>query len=96
MPAGTTLLLKPYYEELQTERITRFSQRPVYDSRGEQCDIEEVEDEKSGYICKFAITDVLRQEEDYEELLSKLNEETFILKRQYHAAQKYLQELSVK
>ncbi len=59
-------------------------------------DVEEVEDDEAGYVCRFAVSEVRKHSEDFEELLDELNVDKFVFKKQYHAAQRYLKELAAK
>lgn len=85
----------PYYEELEVERITRHKQVAYITSNGDE-EIEEVEDEESGYICRFIVSEIRKEPEAYEDLLTELNDDTFVLKKQYHAVQKYMTEIAAK
>ena len=91
-----TLAELPYYEELQVERIPHYRQRTLFDSKHEEYDIEEVEDEEAGYVCRFVVSEVRQQPDDFEDLLNELNDDKFIFKKQYHAAEKYMRELMAK
>jgi hypothetical protein len=90
-----TLAELPYYEELEVERIPRYKQVAYVTSHGDE-EIEEIEDEESGYICKFAVSEILKQPEDYEDLLAELNDDKFVFKKQYYAVQQYMKELAAK
>jgi hypothetical protein len=90
-----TLAELPYCEELEVERIPRFRQQVMRISHEEE-DIVEVEDHEAGYICQFSIADVRKQAEDFEELLEALEDDKFIYKKQYLAAQKYMKEIATK
>jgi len=59
-------------------------------------EVDEVEEEEAGYICEFFIADVLKEPEVYEEMLSKMNDDKFIFKKQYHAARKCMNEIAAK
>lgn len=92
---GNTLADLPYYEELEVERITRHKQVAYITSSGDE-EIEEVEDEEAGYICRFTVSEIRKDPEAYEDLLTELNDDTFVLKKQYHAVQKYMTEIAAK
>ena len=88
-----TLAELPYYEELEIERIPHRRQRTLFDSKHEEYDIEEVEDERAGYICRFTVSEICKKPEDYEDLMAELNDDKFIFKKQYHSVQRYMKEL---
>lgn len=92
---GKTLAELPYYEEFEVERIPRYKKVAYVTSHGDE-EIEEVEDEDYGYICQFAISEVRKHSEDFEELLDELNDDKFVLKKQYHAAQRFLKAIAEK
>jgi len=85
----------PYYEEFEVERIPRYKQVAYVTSRGDE-EIEESEEDESGYICQFTVAEVRQQPEDYEDLLAELNDDRFVFKKQYHAVQQYMKELAAK
>ena len=85
----------PYYESLEVERITRMRQEAIFNKHNEEIDIEENE-EDAGYICRFDVAEVRQHPENYSELLDELNDDKFVFKKQYHAAQRYLKELTAK
>lgn len=91
-----TLADLPYYEVLETERIPHYRQRTVFDSKHEEYDIEEIEDEEAGYICSFEVSEIRKEPEDFDDLLTILNDDKFIFKKQYHAVQRYMKELVAK
>lgn len=90
-----TLAELPYYEELEIERIPRYKQVAYITSHGDE-EIEEVEEKEAGYICQFSVSEVRQQPENFEELLTELNDDKFVFKKQYLAAQKYMKELAAK
>lgn len=90
-----TLAELPYYEEFEVERIPRYKQVAYINSHGDE-EIEEVEDEETGYMCQFSVSEVRQQLENFEELLTELNDDKFIFKKQYHAAHQYMKELAAK
>jgi hypothetical protein len=59
-------------------------------------ELEEVEDENAGYVCRFVVGEVRQQPEYYDELIEALNCEDFILKKQYNALHQYKIELADK
>jgi hypothetical protein len=91
----TTLVELPYVEELETERITRYKQVPVRISPDEE-DIEEVEEDEDEYICQFSIPSIRKEPDIYEELLEALDDDKFVYKKQYLAAQKYMKAIADK
>ncbi len=93
---GNVLNGLPYYEELEIERLPRMRQETIFNRRGEPIDVEEVEDEKVVYVCRFDVAEVRQHPERYSELLDELNDDKFVFKKQYHAAQRYLKELDAK
>ena len=93
---STTLAELPYYEELVIERIPHLRQDTIRNRHGEVIDVEEVEDEETGYICQFSVADIRKHQEDFEELLDALNDDQFICKKQYIAIRKFFGELSAR
>ena len=85
----------PYYESLEVERLTRMRQGAIFNRHSEEIDIEENE-EDVGYVCRFDVAEVRQYPEKYGELLDELNDDKFVFKKQYHAAQRYLKELAAK
>lgn len=83
----------PYYEELEIEKIPHYRQRTLFDSKHEEYDIEEVEDEEAGYVCRFMVAEVRQRPDDFEDLLNALNDDKFVLKKQFYAAYKYMEKL---
>ena len=81
---------------METERIPHYRQRTVFDSKHEEYDIEEIEDEEAGYICSFEVSEIRKEPEDFDDLLTILNDDKFIFKKQYHAVQRYMKELVAK
>jgi hypothetical protein len=59
-------------------------------------EIDEVEDENAGYVCRFVVAEVRQQPEYFEELLEVLNSDDFILKKQYNALNQYMIDLAAK
>ena len=53
-------------------------------------------EEDAGYICRFDVAETRQHPEEYDELLDELNDDKFVFKIQYHAAQRYLKELAAK
>ena len=90
-----TLAELPYYEELEIERIPRYKQVAYITSHGDE-EIEEVEEKEAGYICQFTVSEVRQQPENFEDLLTELNSDKFVFKKQYHAIQQYMKELAAK
>ena len=84
-----------YYDSLEVERLTRIRQEAIFSRHGEEIDIEEKE-EDAGYICRFDVAEIRQHPEEYDELLDELNDDKFVFKIQYHAAQRYLKELEAK
>ena len=93
---GNALNGLPYYEELEIERLPRMRQETIFSRRGEPIDVEEVEEEKVVYVCRFDVAEVRQHPEKYGELLDELNDDKFVFKKQYHIAQRYLKELAAK
>ena len=93
-----TLAELPYYEELEIKRISHNRQRTLFDSKHEEYDIEEVEGEgeEDGYTCRFTISERRKKPEEYEDLMTELNDDKFIFKKQYHDLQRYMKELVAK
>jgi hypothetical protein len=91
-----TITELPYYEELEIEKIPHYRQRTLFDSKHEEYDIEEVEDEEAGYVCRFVVAEVRQRPDDFEDLLNALNDDKFVLKKQYYAAQECMKELIAK
>lgn len=91
----TSLAELPYYEEFEIERIPRYKQVSYINNHGDE-EIEEVEEKESGYICQFSVSEVRQQPENYEELLTELNDDKFIFKKQYHTVQQYMNKLAAK
>ncbi len=87
-----TLADLPYYEEFEVEQITHYKQIAYVTTRGDE-EIEEVEDDETGFVCQFSIVEVRKDPETYEDLLDDLQNDKFVLKKQYVVAQNYLQEL---
>lgn len=90
-----TLAELPYYEDLEIERIPRYKQVAYVTSHGDE-EIEEIEDKDAGYICQFAVSEIRQQPENFEDLLTELNNDKFVFKKQYHAIQQYMKELAAK
>lgn len=90
-----TLAELPHHEELETERIPRYKQVAYITSHGDE-EIEEVEEKETRYICQFSVSEVRQQPENFEELLTELNDDKFVFKKQYLAAPKYMKELAAK
>lgn len=42
------------------------------------------------------VSEIRKEPEDYEDLLTVLNDDKFIFKKQYHAVQRYMKELAAK
>ena len=93
---STTLAELPYYEELVIERIPHLRQDTIRNRPGEVIDVEEVEDEETGYICQFSVADIRKHQEDFKDLLDALNDDQFICKKQYIAIRKFFGELSAR
>jgi len=74
-----TLADLPYYEVLETERIPHYRQRTVFDSKHEEYDIEEIEDEEAGYICSFEVSEIRKEPEDFDDLLTILNDDNSVI-----------------
>ncbi len=83
----------PYYESFEVEQLTRIRQERIFGQNGEEIDVEEME-EAVGYVCQFDVTEVYRNPDAYSELVDKLNDDNFVLKKQYQVAQQYLEELA--
>jgi hypothetical protein len=90
-----TLAELPYYEELETEKISHYKQIIFRTATGDE-EVEEVEDEEPGYICQFKVSEVMANREDFEELLEVLNDDKFVFKKQYNIAKHYKDELAAK
>lgn len=93
---STTLAELPYYEELVIERIPHLRQDTIRNRPGEVIDVEEVEDEETGYICQFSVADIRKHQEDFKDLLDALNDDQFICKKQYIAIRKFFGELAAR
>ena len=93
---STTLAELPYYEELVIERIPHLRQDTIRNRQGEVIDVEEDEDEETGYICQFSVADIRKHQEDFKDLLDALNDDQFICKKQYIAIRKFFGELSAR
>ncbi len=93
---STTLAELPYYEELVIERIPHLRQDTIRNRHGEVIDVEEDEDEETGYICQFSVADIRKHQEDFKDLLDALNDDQFICKKQYIAIRKFFGELSAR
>lgn len=93
---GNALNGLPYHEELEIERLPRMRQETIFNRRGEPIDVEDVEEEKPMYVCRFDVAEVRQHPKRYGELLVELNDDKFVFKKQYHAAQRYLKELAAK
>ena len=93
---STTLAELPYYEELVIERIPHLRQDTIRNRHGEVIDVEEVEDEETGYICQFSVADIRKHQEDFKDLLDALNDDQFICKKQYIAIRKFFGELAAR
>lgn len=87
-----TLADLPYYEEFEVEQIIHYKQVAYVTAHGDE-EIEEVEDDEAGFVCQFSIAEVRKDPEVYEDLLDDLQNDKFVLKKQYVVAQKYLIEL---
>jgi len=87
-----TLADLPYYEEFEVERIIHYKQIAYVTARGDE-EIEEIEDDEAGFVCQFSIAEVRKDPEAYEDLLDNLQNDKFVLKKQYVVAQKCLKEL---
>lgn len=90
-----TLAELPYYEELEIERTPRYKQVAYITSHGDE-EIEEVEEKEAGYICRFTVSEIRKKPEDYEYLMTELNDDKFIFKKQYNDLQRYMKELVAK
>ena len=90
-----TLADLPYYEEFEVEQIIHYKQIAYVTARGDE-EIEEVEDDEAGFVCKFSIAEVRKDPEVYKDLLDDLQNDKFVLKKQYIVAQKCLKELVVR
>jgi hypothetical protein len=90
-----TFVELPYYEEFEIERIPRYKQIAYITSHGDE-EIEEIEDEEAGYICSFEVSEIRKEPEEFDDLLTILNDDKFIFKKQYHAVQRYMKELVAK
>lgn len=95
MIRGSTLADLPYYEEFEIERIPKYKMVSYTKKHGDE-ELEEVEDENAGYVCRFVVGEVRQQPEYYDELIEALNCEDFILKKQYNALHQYKMELADK
>lgn len=93
---STTLAELPYYEELVIERIPHLRQDTIHNRHGEVIDVEEVEDEETGYICQFSVADIRKHQEDLKDLLDAQNDDQLICKKQYIAIWKFFGELSAR
>ena len=93
---GNSLSGLPYYEELEIERFPRMRQETIFNRSGEPIDVEDVEDEKAGFVCRFVVAEVRQHPEKYGELLDELNDDEFVFKKQYHAVHQYMKELAAK
>ena len=90
-----TLSELPYHEDLEIERIPRYKQVAYITSHGDE-EIEEVEEKEAGYICQFAVSEIRQQPENFEDLLTELNNDKFVFKKQYHTIQQFMKELAAK
>lgn len=95
MIRGSTLADLPYYEEFEVERIPKYKTVSYTKKHGDE-EIEEVEDENAGYVCRFVVEEVRQQPEYFDELIEALNCEDFILKKQYNVLNQYKLELAEK
>ena len=96
MLSDTTLADLPFHEELVIERTPRLHEEAIYNSRGEVIDVEEVEDEETGYICQFSVSEIREQQDDFEELLEALNHDEFVYKKQYKTVRKFYEGLTTR
>lgn len=91
---GGTLADLPYYEEFEVERIPHYKQVHFF-VHGEE-EVDEDEDDEAGYLCEFSIADIRKEPDNYKDMLVELDDNNFILKKQYLAAKKFMKELATR
>lgn len=89
-----TLAELPNYEELKIERVSREKQ-VAYINRSGLEEIEEVE-EAEAVLYGFTVSDIRKEPEKYKELLTQLNDDKFVFKKQYRVVYKFMKELDSK